>query len=93
MSNHPHSALFVSEADDGSDLAGLHGLKTAPVITSDALDGLPSSIVPQTAVYGRLISQHASHLPVTPITDRLYINTNAPFSALICGVQVRFYLV
>ncbi|KZV75964.1 hypothetical protein PENSPDRAFT_680684 [Peniophora sp. CONT] len=88
FSKHPPNALLVDDAEDTDmDSAALHGLKTAPIITSDALDSLPSGVVPQVAVYGRLISQHAQNLPAKPGSERLYINTNAPLSALICGVQ------
>ncbi|KAF9469015.1 hypothetical protein BDZ94DRAFT_1245162 [Collybia nuda] len=36
---------------------------------------------------GRTISTHFRSMTDIPIDPRLYINTNAPFSAVVCGVQ------
>lgn len=66
-----------------------HARRTAPAFTGEALDIIGSSVLPQRALYGRLISQHASHLPPVPGSPKIYINSNTPFSAVVCGVQVR----
>ncbi len=74
---------------EGDDEGGTqHALRTAPVFTGDAFDLLGPGIMPQRALYGRVISQHAPHFPTKPLSPKIYINTNAPFSALVCGVQV-----
>jgi hypothetical protein len=65
-----------------------HAVVTAPILTGDALDVLDSATFPQRALYGRVISQHGNGVPLRPENSRLFINTNAPFSALVCGVQV-----
>lgn len=66
-----------------------HNLRTAPVITGDALRLLGTEIFPQRAIYGRVISQHGSGLlPIIPTDREVLINVNAPFSAVVCGVQV-----
>lgn len=62
----------------------------APIVTADALSGLDPQTVPQKALYGRIISQNASRFPVQPVSPKLYVNTNTPFSGLICGVQVSY---
>ncbi|THG98001.1 hypothetical protein EW026_g4117 [Hermanssonia centrifuga] len=73
---------------EGDDEGGTqHALRTAPVFTGDAFDLLGPGIMPQRALYGRVISQHAPHFPTKPLSPKIYINTNAPFSALVCGVQ------
>ena len=74
----------LSEEGSASD----HARRTAPVFTGEALQILGPSIMPQRALYGRLISQHSSNLPEKAAVPKVYINTNAPFSAVICGVQV-----
>ncbi|KAI0314555.1 hypothetical protein OF83DRAFT_1136202 [Amylostereum chailletii] len=64
-----------------------HAFRTSPVFTGDALHELGDNIMPQRAVYGRVLAQHAAGFPEKPTSPQLYINTNAPFSALVCGVQ------
>ena len=73
--------------EEGS-VAADHTRKTAPVFTGEALQALGPSVMPQRALYGRLISQHSPNLPEKPAVPKVYFNTNAPFSAVICGVQV-----
>lgn len=63
-------------------------LTTAPVFTADALAALGEDTVPQRAVYGRVLAQKASGFPLHPQSPKLYVNTNTPFSAVVCGVQV-----
>jgi hypothetical protein len=59
---------------------------TVPVLTGDVLQAFPDDFL-QTALYGRVLSQHGSRLPLCSQNGRIFINTNAPFSALVCGVQ------
>jgi hypothetical protein len=68
-----------------------HAVITAPVLTGDALSLIGRDVFPQTALYGRILEQHGDDLPLRASDSRLYVNTNAPFSALVCGVQVRIY--
>jgi len=65
-----------------------HTFKTAPVVTEDAYNVLGHDVIPQRAVYGRIVSQRVHGCPERVGSQKLYINTNAPFSALVCGVQV-----
>ena len=67
-----------------------HAARTAPIVTADAFHILGPSVFPQRALYGRIVAQHATGFATQPTSPKLYINTNAPFSALVCGVQVRF---
>ena len=76
-----------SLSEEGS--AADHARRTAPVFTGEALEILGPSVMPQRALYGRLISQHSPSLPERAVVPKVYINTNAPFSAVICGVQVK----
>ena len=90
MSQHIHPELeLLAEDDLTSDDAEVHALRTAPIITGDALSLIGSDNLPQRAVYGQLLEQRAVGFPLHPEVPQLYINTNAPFSALVCGVQVR----
>lgn len=65
-----------------------HSHRTAPILTGDAARILGNTVVPQRAVYGRLLSQHIDGVEQLPTTPKLYINSNAPFSAVVCGLQV-----
>jgi hypothetical protein len=72
--------------------AANHTLRTAPILTGDAVDSLPTHVAPQRAVYGRIIAQHILGFPVKPVSPVVYINSNTPFSGLVCGVQVCVFL-
>ena len=75
---------------DTTDEEANQALKTAPIITGDAFDALGSSNFPQRALYGRIL-ETSTRAPVN--SPKLYINTNAPFSGIVCGVQVRVDLL
>jgi hypothetical protein len=62
---------------------------TTPLLTGDVFNTLPEDTFPQVALYGRVLLQCGSGLPNRPVDGRLFVNTNAPFSAVVCGVQVR----
>ncbi|KAH9951841.1 hypothetical protein B0H21DRAFT_717813 [Amylocystis lapponica] len=65
-----------------------HEVKTAPILTRDAYVAAGISARPsQYGVLGSLLSVHDKTTCDVPDDPRLYINTNAPFSALVCGVQ------
>lgn len=84
----PELELLTDDSSETADAAELHALRTAPIITGDALQDIGLDVIPQRAVYGQLLEQHADGFPLLPEAAQLYINTNAPFSALVCGVQV-----
>jgi hypothetical protein len=81
LGDDPASGLDLSDTD--------HSLRTAPIFTGDALRAVGCGVFPQRASYGRIISQHVEGFASATQSPSLYINTNAPFSALVCGVQVR----
>jgi hypothetical protein len=81
LGDDPASGLDLSDTD--------HSLRTAPILTGDALRAVGCGVFPQRASYGRIISQHVEGFASATQSPSLYINTNAPFSALVCGVQVR----
>lgn len=78
---------YVSSSQHDTDLslAGSHSMRTAPLFTNEALNVIGTTVLPQRAVYGNVL--HSLQEP-SPLT-KLYVNTNAPFSAVVCGLQVR----
>lgn len=81
--------LDPSLLDDSALSMPDHTLRMAPVLTGDALHLLGTGFIPQRALYGRVISQRGEGFRARPTNPKIYINTNTPFSALVCGVQVR----
>ncbi|KAI0265149.1 hypothetical protein BC834DRAFT_196378 [Gloeopeniophorella convolvens] len=74
--------------DDG-DAEG-HDLKTAPLFTREAyLTGGLIKHIGQYGVFGQVVNPRSSPSGDAPDPDktRIYVNTNAPFSAVVCGVQ------
>ncbi|KAI0751495.1 hypothetical protein C8Q80DRAFT_1157643 [Daedaleopsis nitida] len=70
------------------DVTGAHEVVTAPVLTRAAyasanLDQKKS----QYGVLGSVMAIREKGNQYTPADPRLYLNTNAPFSAIVCGVQ------
>ncbi|EIM79532.1 uncharacterized protein STEHIDRAFT_163570 [Stereum hirsutum FP-91666 SS1] len=76
---------YVSSSQHDTDLslAGSHSMRTAPLFTNEALNVIGTTVLPQRAVYGNVL--HSLQEP-SPLT-KLYVNTNAPFSAVVCGLQ------
>ncbi|THH33650.1 hypothetical protein EUX98_g521 [Antrodiella citrinella] len=74
----------VVESRDRSD----HELRTAPLLTRGAYlaAGFPG-INSQYGVLGSALAVYDQAERDVPDDPRLYLNTNAPFSALVCGVQ------
>ncbi|KAF9075978.1 hypothetical protein BDP27DRAFT_1380598 [Rhodocollybia butyracea] len=64
----------------------VHALKDAPILTREAFDRC-SSHAAQYGVLGCAVSCHLKDKKYTFRDPRLYLNTNAPLSALVCGVQ------
>jgi hypothetical protein len=92
--NPEHSLLGDGSPGDGfpGDV-GHHALKTAPIFTEDVLHAVGPAVFPQRAFYGRVVSQHVDGLPGKTGLPGVYVNTNAPFSALVCGVQVSTFVL
>jgi hypothetical protein len=82
--------LGPEPSEEGLSMLHDHAVVTAPVLTGDTLQALGAEAFPQTALYGRVISQHGNDLDPKTLDPRVFVNTNAPFSALVCGVQVYF---
>jgi hypothetical protein len=88
--------LLSHEPSDSSVEGGRgtdHAVRTASIFTRDALDVVGDAVFPQRALYASILSQHSPGFPdtITPAKAKVYINTNAPFSGVICGVQVRLF--
>lgn len=70
-------------------LAGHNNLNQiiAPIITGDALIAAESRPSPQWAYCAQVLEQSAHALPQKPKAAELYVNMDAPFSAIVCGEQ------
>ncbi|KAJ3123097.1 tetrahydrofolate synthase [Nowakowskiella sp. JEL0407] len=87
----------------GNDMDNSHGsgslfheLKTCPIYTRDALDSLKEDepliyeeLSKQYGVFGGVLGQFSNVKAMSkkPEDPRIYLNTNTPFSAVICGLQ------
>ncbi|EIN14675.1 hypothetical protein PUNSTDRAFT_140908 [Punctularia strigosozonata HHB-11173 SS5] len=86
------SRRYSALLDDGSQLDSGDGHRdhatiTAPVFTGEALALAGESTFPQHALYGRVLAQEATGFAPTIQFSEVLVNSNAPFSALVCGVQ------
>lgn len=89
--NDPEMSLLQADGSLSPDQnATDHSFRTAPILSGDAAEILGPDVVPQRAVYGRILSQLIDGEEQLAIVPKLYINSNAPFSAVVCGLQVRF---
>ncbi|KAG8898820.1 hypothetical protein FRB99_007129, partial [Tulasnella sp. 403] len=67
-----------------------HERRTAPLVTRDAYRLAEAGLgraIPQYGVLGSIISINDQSGAEPFVDPRLYLNTNAPFSAVVCGVQ------
>ncbi|PCH41311.1 hypothetical protein WOLCODRAFT_89215 [Wolfiporia cocos MD-104 SS10] len=65
-----------------------HEYKTAPLVTCDAYLNLQPTVRPsQYGVLGTVLSIEDKNSRNVPQDPRLYFNTDAPLSAIVCGVQ------
>ncbi|KAI0080647.1 hypothetical protein K474DRAFT_1682401 [Panus rudis PR-1116 ss-1] len=79
-----HIIMRAIESRDRTD----HELQTAPILTRGAyLNAGFYANNTQYGVLGGVMSIYDQDTTDTPSDPRLYVNTNAPFSALVCGVQ------
>jgi hypothetical protein len=83
----PEDALLFDGYTPSGDIHPL-AVHTAPIVTGDVLQALGNDAMPQRVIYGRILSQQILGFPSKPESAKLYVNSNTPFSALICGVQV-----
>ncbi|KAF8138654.1 hypothetical protein EV363DRAFT_538664 [Boletus edulis] len=81
-------ALLHDGANDTQGRSKDHELRTAPIVTRDAYvaAGYRDNMT-QYGVLGRALQIFNKSQAYSPTDPRLYINTNAPFSAIVCGVQ------
>jgi len=90
-----HESQLISLVDDisGDDLQNTHEQKNAPLLTRGAyrIEKIRQA-VSQYGVFGTIVESRLSlglsHMTASDEDSRrLYLNTNTPFSALVCGVQ------
>jgi hypothetical protein len=83
--------LSLGSSHDSRGVGSNHAVRTAPVFTKEVLDVVGNSVLPQRALYGSILAQRATGFPeiLDPFKAKLYVNTNSPFSGVVCGVQVR----
>ncbi|KAG2153450.1 uncharacterized protein EDB93DRAFT_1134981 [Suillus bovinus] len=73
---------------DASDLSKDHELQTAPLITREAYIAAGyKKHSTQYGVMGQVLSICSKSSTYVPVDPRLYVNTNTPFTAVVCGVQ------
>ncbi|KIY74182.1 hypothetical protein CYLTODRAFT_364601 [Cylindrobasidium torrendii FP15055 ss-10] len=75
---------LLEDAPDDNATAASHGTSNAPVFSKGVLsreDGLQA----QYGLLGKALTFHQTH--VDDINKPVYMNTNAPLSSLVCGVQ------
>lgn len=83
----PEMDLLAAVSTSAAPTATAHSRKTAPVFTGDVFDAAGTNVFPQRALYGQVMLQSAEGFPEQLLNRKIYINSNAPFSALVCGVQ------
>jgi len=87
LSNDPELQLlgeeFTTLGEDG--FLAKREVQNAPIFTGDAFEIAGSEAFPQRAIYGRLLGSSDGGLGHSP---KVYVNTNIPFSGVVCGVQV-----
>lgn len=64
-----------------------HDLITAPLLTREAFVRSNQSLRTQYGLIGKVLAIHSKGGTEIPEDQRLYLSSNAPFSALVCGVQ------
>ncbi|KAK1236705.1 Vacuolar protein-sorting-associated protein 33 [Marasmius sp. AFHP31] len=70
-----------------SQLTEEHDYKDAPLLTRGAHLLFPSSYATQYGVFGKILACRLRDKSFSFNDPRLYMNANAPFSAVVCGVQ------
>ncbi|CAE6448324.1 unnamed protein product [Rhizoctonia solani] len=64
-----------------------HELKTAPLVTREALDMGVSEHIKQYGLLGQVAAVYSKSKSERFRDPRIYLNTNAPMSTVVCGVQ------
>ncbi|KAF8632491.1 hypothetical protein AX15_001860 [Amanita polypyramis BW_CC] len=65
-----------------------HEYSTAPILTRGAYVALGGQeTIKQYGVFGKILEMGSAESEKVPEDPRLYLNTNAPFSAVVCGLQ------
>jgi hypothetical protein len=88
--NHQQNLLLVKRFTDDGGYSGReefsYDIRNAVLVSANIVEETDEKILPQ---YGLLGSFHPDGCPQLkdPGDDRIFVNTNIPFSAFICGVQ------
>ena len=88
--NHQQNLLLVKRFIDDGGYSGReefsYDIRNAVLVSANIVEETDEKILPQ---YGLLGSFHPDGCPQSkdPGDDRIFVNTNIPFSAFICGVQ------
>lgn len=77
--------LGLDELTVESDTHALNDTQEAVLFSADLLDRSPERVAPQYALLGS--SAPDPNSTMDPSNRRMFLNTNIPFSAFICGVQ------
>ena len=88
--NHQQNLLLAKRFSDDGGYSGReefsYDIRNAVLVSANIVEETDEKILPQ---YGLLGSFHPDSCPQLkgPGDDRIFVNTNIPFSAFICGVQ------
>ncbi|KAJ3573337.1 hypothetical protein NP233_g2498 [Leucocoprinus birnbaumii] len=81
-------AMFVDGIVDCFSGPTPHECQNAPLVMQSALSGLEKNASDsQYGLFGQVVSVHSKGAVEAPSDKRIYMNSSAPFSALLCGVQ------
>ena len=75
--------LDDSSVDTGNGNLHANAVKEAILFSAELSDSVNSSTIPQFALLGSSVAEDT----FSPTDPRIFLNTNIPFSAFICGVQ------
>ncbi|KAL7415760.1 hypothetical protein BDY24DRAFT_382124 [Mrakia frigida] len=82
---------LLGDDEDVEGTCGRHETITAPIFSHDALETYSEEVqqrdFPQYGLFGRLLETHSRVHAKKPESPFLYLNSNTPLSAVICGVQ------
>ncbi|KAF9263534.1 hypothetical protein L218DRAFT_927205 [Marasmius fiardii PR-910] len=77
----------VDSNASASQLGEAHDYRDAPLLTQEAHSRLPKNYATQYGVLGKILACRLREDRFAFNDPRLYMNANAPFSAVVCGVQ------
>lgn len=88
--NHQQNLLLVKRSSDDGGYSGReefsYDIRNAVLVSANIVEETDEKILPQYGLLGSFHPDSCLQLK-SPRDDRIFVNTNIPFSAFICGVQ------